>query len=84
MRNLTIGRMSRRVPRPLIRIQGLWLSRLGWEAGDKIEVSEDRSEILIRKRCIHDPGYSQLKLPHIEDTGSVASPPTGNSSDHLL
>jgi len=74
MRRLTVGHMARARLRPLIRIQGEWLLALGWEVGDKVEVFEDRKEIVLRRIHIEDSHSRQMRLPHVEATRQEAIP----------
>lgn len=75
MHRLTIGRMSRRRRCPRIHIQGVWLRELGWEVGDKVEVIEDRKELVVRKLFVETPGqFEQLKLPQLEEVNQDEVP----------
>jgi len=56
MRRLTIGYVPdraiyRRLTRfyPKIRLEGLWLEKLGWVIGERVEIAESPEEIVIRK-----------------------------------
>ena len=66
MRRLTVGHMAGTRFRPVIRIQGEWLLALGWEVGDRVEVFENRKEIVLRRIHVEDSNSRQMRLPHIE------------------
>lgn len=34
---------------PYLRLRGLWLEKLGWEIGDKVEVQASEEEIIIKR-----------------------------------
>lgn len=37
---------------------------LGWEVGDKVEILEDKKEIVLRR--VRVPDVKQLRLPHLD------------------
>ncbi|HWQ31067.1 MAG TPA: SymE family type I addiction module toxin [Negativicutes bacterium] len=51
-RTLTVSGIStyKYKPVPLIRVQGIWLRRLGFKIGDKVQVEGSQGEIIIRNQ----------------------------------
>lgn len=83
MRRLTIGYMYYPDTRqgntyPKLLIQGRWLQRLGWEIGDKVELQESPTEIVIHKTgsprtvepgtCAKDTAVRRVKFQSIQET----------------